>query len=209
MKILIADTSEIFAEGLAMLINRKTNFSINAIVGRHESIIAELLLTSAQLLLIDIAKPDARFLALVLEIGSTHPSTRILVMSEPPSSEYFEELINVGIYGFIEKNTGIDEIIMVINKIAEGNNYFGNTITSNFFKFKKAANLNKRLETKISPREKEVLQYIVKGHSTVEISKKLFVSKYTIDSHRKNLLKKLGVRNAVELTQLAIAKNLI
>lgn len=209
MNILIVDASEIFAEGLATLIKRKTPNNITGIITKYADVLPHMRLAETDLIILDVEPPGKSGNELVKEIIKEHAYIRILVLSALTSSEYFERLINAGIYGFLDKDADINEIIQAIQKIGVGETHYGKTMTSNFFNFKIKSSRNRHFESLITEREKEVLKYIINGNTTMEICKQLFVSKSTIDTHRKNLLCKLGVRNTPEMIKLAIANQLV
>jgi DNA-binding NarL/FixJ family response regulator len=126
---------------------------------------------------------------------------------------YVTEILNHGASGYILKNTGREELLQAINKVNEGQSYFSKdvtqTIMKGLMKHRKSSKKSTKLIPKISRREKEVLELIVKEHTTQEIADKLFISLKTVESHRSSLLAKLNARNSAGLVRIAMENNLV
>jgi DNA-binding NarL/FixJ family response regulator len=123
--------------------------------------------------------------------------------------EYISDILKAGALGYILKNTGKEKLITAIETIQSGGNYLGEevskTLINSFIR-------NPRMEVmieKLSGREKEVLECIASGLTTHEIAEQLFISKNTVETHRKNLLYKLKARNTAELVNNAYKQRLI
>ena len=123
--------------------------------------------------------------------------------------EYISDILKAGAMGYILKNTGKENLLTAIHTLHSGENYLGEevskTLLNSFMKHPQAAQLSE----KISGREKEVLECIATGQTTHEIAEQLFISKNTVETHRKNLLYKLKARNTAELVNNAYKQRLI
>ena len=125
------------------------------------------------------------------------------------------EYICCGIYnlGYILKNTGREELLKAIETVLSGKSYFSDdvtqTIMKGLMKQRTASKKSKPELPKISRREKEVLELIMKEHTTQEIANQLFISLKTVESHRSNLLAKLNARNTAGLVRIAMENNLL
>jgi len=151
----------------------------------------------------DIEMPGMSGIDTTLAALERFPSLRIIALSMYGEEEYYTRMIEVGVKGFILKNTGIQEVESAIHSVVEGRTYFSQEIVSGL-----VANLTRRKKPAktgdLSEREAEVLTYICKGLSNKQIADTLFVSKRTVDKHRENLLLKTGAKNTAGLVMYAI-----
>jgi DNA-binding NarL/FixJ family response regulator len=209
MNILIVDDHKILAEGLAELIKKDKSFKIEGIITNGLDVIPFLEKHQPDLIILDLEMPDINGAALAKEILAVYKDMKIMILTMHTEPVYFDQLFNIGIAGYLNKNADKAEILEALDCISKGKTYFNRDIVTEYINFQKTPQSKKPEELRITQREKEVLQLIMEGLTTAQISEKLFVSQNTIDSHRKNLLSKLGVKNTAELVKLAIEKQLI
>jgi DNA-binding NarL/FixJ family response regulator len=143
------------------------------------------------------------------ELLKKHPGIKVLGLSMYNDKEYISDILKAGALGYILKNTGKETLIHAIRSIHNGGNYLGEevskTLLSSFIKNPGSG----QVVEKLSDREKEVLECIATGLTTHEIADQLFISKNTVETHRKNLLYKLRARNTAELVNNAYKQKLI
>jgi DNA-binding NarL/FixJ family response regulator len=209
MNIVIVDDHKILAEGLAALLRKNREYKIEGIITQGADVLPFLEKHNADIIILDLEMPDIRGNVLAGEILKKYPGMKILILTMHKEPEYFEELFNAGIMGYINKNVDKNEIMEALDTVSKGKNYFGREIINEYINYQKKPVIEKHEEIRITEREKEVLKLILEGNTTLEICEKLFVTKNTIDSHRKNLLSKLGVKNTAELVKLAIEMKLV
>jgi DNA-binding NarL/FixJ family response regulator len=109
--------------------------------------------------------------------------------------------MQVGALGFLPKETVSEDLVNGILQVGQGKEYFSELIYNKAFKALRS--INHKVEIKLTPREKEILQLLAKGLNTKAIAEKLFVSEYTVSNHRANLLRKLSAQNVAELIRKA------
>jgi DNA-binding NarL/FixJ family response regulator len=209
MNILIVDDHKVLAEGLAELLKKTKKYTIAGILTKGLDVLPFLENNLPDLVILDLELPDASGTVVAQEILKKYTGLKILILTMHKEPEYFEQLFNAGIMGFLNKNADKSEILEALDSIQKGNPYYGREIINEYIAYQKRPLADKNEEIRITQREKEVLELILKGNTTLEICEKLFVSKNTVDSHRKNLLSKLGVKNTAELVKLAIEKKLV
>lgn len=136
------------------------------------------------------------------------PDIRIIALSMYGDEEYFTKMINLGVKGFILKNSGIQEVENAIINVLSNKNFFSQEIVTELVQ-----NLTKKRRLAksgdLSEREAEVLFYICKGYSNQEIADTLYISKRTVDKHRENLLLKTQSKNTAGLVMYAIHSGII
>jgi len=209
MNILIVDDHKVLAEGLAELLKKTKKYTIAGVITQGSDVLPFLEQNIPDLIILDLELPDADGITLAKEILTKYAVLKIMILTMHKEPEYFEQLFNAGIMGFLNKNADKNEIFEALDSIQKGCSYYGREIINEYINYQKKPLAEKKEEIRITEREKDVLRLILEGNTTLEICEKLFVSKNTVDSHRKNLLSKLGVKNTAELVKLAIEKKLV
>ncbi|THU39588.1 response regulator transcription factor [Niastella caeni] len=196
--ILIVDDHRLFAEGVRSLLSVNGFTFVNILSDGRQ--LASLLETQApRLLLMDIAMEHIDGIELSAMVRKQFPAIKILIVSMYTKRIYIEKLLQTGIDGYLIKNAGDEELISTVCTILEGGRYFSPQVGDILLKSMHASSG----EAVLTPREKDVLQLIAEGYSTKEISSRLFVSVNTVETHRKNMLLKTGLRNVAHLIKWA------
>jgi DNA-binding NarL/FixJ family response regulator len=151
--------------------------------------------------------PDLNGIELNKHIKTNHSKTKTLVVSMLHDSTTVQTLTKDNVDGYVPKNAEKEELLEAIESILNGEKYFSQSIKDVYLKGM-FSNEQTLIES-LSKREKEVLKLIALEHTTQEIADKLFLSKHTIESYRKNLISKLEVRNLAGLTKYAIKLGLV
>ena len=150
-------------------------------------------------ILCDIRMPRIDGIAVTRQIIKEYPDTRIVAFTMFDQQEAITQMIAAGAVGYILKNSSLDVVLEAVRAVAEGNTYFDKKIQ--FSSGDK--NSSKSL---LSSREKEILGLISRGKTSHEIADQLFIGKSTVDTHRKNMIRKLGLSGAGELLRYALEK---
>lgn len=213
IKIVIADDHKMFVDGIDSIIKNEKTMQV---VGRSydgPGVLTFLDEHEVDIILLDVNLPGMNGIEVCKSIKSKHPKVKVLAISMFNEESYVTEILNHGASGYILKNTGRDELLQAINKVNEGQSYFSKdvtqTIMKGLMKHRKGSKKSTKLIPKISRREKEVLELIVKEHTTQEIADKLFISLKTVESHRSSLLAKLNARNSAGLVRIAMENKLV
>ena len=212
-KILIADDHAMFADGIASILESEKNMEVVSRCLDGPSTIEYLKSNDVDVLLLDVNLPGMSGIDVCKEVTSNYKKTKVLAISMFNEESFVTEILNNGAMGYILKNTGRQELLKAINTILSGQSYFSDdvtqTIMKGLMKQRTASKQTEKLLPKVSRREKEVLQLIVKEFTTQEIANELFISLKTVESHRSNLLAKLNARNSAGLVRIAMENNLI
>jgi len=187
-----------------MLVNQK-DIDVVGYAMSGQSCLEYFVHKTADVILMDINLPDMSGIDLCAEIKSRYPAVMVLALSSFREESYIKKMIGNGASGYVLKNAGISELLEGIHEVSQGKTYLS-------FDAGKSLRREKDLLTTIpvvTRREREVLMLIAEGYKNPEIANKLFISLATADSHRKNLLAKLKVRNTALLIRYAIEQQLI
>ncbi len=212
IKVFVTDDHELYLEGLCLLLNRQEGVEVVGSSLTGTELLTVLPSIQADVLLLDVHLPDIEEAELLKSIRQLKPSIKVLYLTMMRGTRYIHKLMKYGIQGYLLKNAGIEELKTALKAVANGGTYFSKqiNITDAESDFRNTITIDDNLVGEVlSKREIEILKLICKEFSNAEIAKKLFLSVSTVETHRKNLIAKLGVNNTVGLVKFAIKNNLI
>lgn len=204
MKIIIADNHDLIIDGLARMIQEK-NIS-DTIYKAHNGLEAMTLVTkhTPDLIISDYRMGEFNGLELLIRVRREQIKSKFLVISMVNEAAIVEKLIEHGADGFINKESPVDEMIYGMNEVCKGEKYFCR-ITQEILKEAKKPD---RAEVFLSRRELEVLRMVVREKKNQEIAHELHIEVSTVETHKKNLIRKLGVKSSIGLVRYALENNL-
>ncbi len=211
IKILLVDDHQIVRDGIkAMLLPVKDEIEIAAEASNGAEAVQMIEKEPYDVVLMDINMPELNGIDATEIIKKRHPATRILALTMHAEEGFIVNMIKAGADGYILKESGRDELVNAIKAVRGGKKYYSNevsvTMINSMLSDKPSAT---KVVGDLSKRELEVLQLIVDGFTNMEIADKLFISNRTVDTHRRNLLQKLNVRNTAELVKFALKNGLV
>ncbi len=212
IKVFVTDDHELYLEGLCLLLNRQEGVEVVGSSLTGTELLSVLPSIQADILLLDVHLPDIEESELLKSIRQLKPSIKVLYLTMMRGTRYIHKLMKYGIQGYLLKNAGIEELKSALKAVANGGTYFSKqiNITDAESDFRNTITIDdNHVGEVLSKREIEILKLICKEFSNAEIAKKLFLSVSTVETHRKNLIAKLGVNNTVGLVKFAIKNNLI
>lgn len=206
INILIADDHQMVIDGIKSMLASSTEYRVGAeaINGQAALDILASNPYSFQLLLTDISMPLLAGTELCKMVKAQFPHIQVLVLSMYNNAPAVKEAVMAEADGYILKNSGRDELLNALHRIANGGTYFSQDIVPIIYnQYQKQRAQDEELN-QLSAREKEILTLIVKEYTSEEIGKKLFISKKTVDNHRQNLFVKCNCKTTVGLVKYAI-----
>jgi len=205
MKALIVEDHPIVSESLTKLIQSSIPWLECYPVSSGHDGLAYLNGNKPEIILLDINLPDMSGIDFMKEAFKRFPGLRVLVITSIEHRHVVEQVIQLGASGFILKSSDTEEILEAIRQILIGKQYFSLQVTE-LLKGKSSQQGNLPVLTR---RELEVLRLIADGLTNQEIAEKLFISSWTVDSHRKNLLVKFNAKNTAILIKTAVSEGLL
>ena len=160
----------------------------------------------------DIDMGETNGIDATIEVKKNYPDVNILALSMHGEHNYILKMLEAGATGYILKNAGKEEMLTAIISVASGNSYFSREVSSRLIEYLNKPQVNIKNTDKDIPltnREIEILKLIAQEYSNSEIAEELFISVRTVDTHRRNLIEKLGVKNTAGLVRFAIRKGLV
>lgn len=158
------------------------------------------------LVLLDLVLPDTSGADIARRLHAVRPGVKILVLSGESSEKAIVEMVDIGIDGFVSKSSPSEDLLSAIKSVLSGMEYFGVDIARmirNVTVAREASGVT------FSERELEVIKMCGEGLTGKEIADRLFVSPRTVESHKTNIFRKLGLNNSVEMVRYAIANGII
>ncbi len=208
LNILLVDDHQIIIDGLRELVNNEKGMQVVGAANNGSEAIEMLKVLDADVVLMDIDMPVMNGLDATREIKSRGGKTKVIILSMHCESGMVKELIGIGADGYLLKNASKEELIGAIRNVAGGRQYFATDVTLSLLS-KDKPQTQQGLTVELTRREREILTLIVDGYSNKEIGKKLFISHRTVDTHRTNLMKKLGINNIAGLISFAIKNGIV
>jgi DNA-binding NarL/FixJ family response regulator len=211
-KIVIAEDQTIVRQGLRSLLESEDNIEVVAEAGNGLETIKCVEQYAPDLVLLDLAMPKMSGLSALKDIKERFKKTKILVLTFHTSEEYILEAFGNGADGYCLKNDTHSELLNAINSLLAGKSYISPSVSGKVLEGYLAGRQILKKETaweSLTKREKEVLQLVGEGYSSVEIGKMLSISPKTVDKHRSNIMNKLNLHSASALTAYAIEKGLV
>ncbi|TAE32513.1 MAG: DNA-binding response regulator [Cytophagales bacterium] len=218
---MLVDDHAIVRDGIRLLLEQVEDFQIVEEATSGEEALEKLKKSDAEtnrpdVVLLDISLPGMSGIQTAQTIAKQHKQVRVLMLSMHNNEDYILRSVEAGASGYILKDTSSDEMVKAIRTVATGEKYYSSpvaTIILNGYmqqlkKTDKTASVKPR-RSKLSKKEKEILQYLVEGMSSREIAEKLQLSVRTVDNHRANMMRRLQVRNAAELVKTAVEEKLL
>jgi DNA-binding NarL/FixJ family response regulator len=159
----------------------------------------------------DVAMGDLNGIDATRLISNEHPDVRVLVLSMHSDEQYIFEALKAGAKGYVLKSAAVKELMTGIREVAAGRNYVSPSLASvvmhDYIRRAKGDQVISQVD-KLTAREREVLQLIAEGHSSAEVAKSLYISIRTVETHRHNIMEKLGIHSIAGLTRFAIRHRL-
>lgn len=206
IRVFIVDDHPVVIEGLHSLLQNEKSIEWAGHAMNAQSCLGFFVNNTADVVLMDISMPEMDGVELCRLMREKYPAVFILGLSTFNQGIYIKKMLENGASGYILKNVSKEELMLSIATVNKGGIYFAGEVGEALKDYEKTS-LNKLPE--LSVREKEILNLIAEGYTNPEIAKKIFLSPFTVDSHRKNLLAKLNVKNTACLIRLAVQKNFI
>lgn len=204
--IAIVDDHPVVIEGLVRLLSKKTGFEVVKTFTCGADFIRFIKKTQVKIVLLDIILPDINGMDLCKEIKKISPKTVVLAFSNHKERSAIMQMLANGASGYVLKDATVEEIVGCINGSLNGQITFSKVV--NEIIARPALNEQQDLP-KLTVRETEILKLIAAGENSPSMAERLFLSKFTIENHRKNLMQKLKAKNVADLIRIATQQNLL
>lgn len=204
IRTIVVDDHRILRDGIKALLREMENVELVGEASNGQELIPLLRNCNVDLILMDINMPKMNGIEASREALKICPGVKIIVLSMHDDIGYYDSIVQLGVDGFLLKESNYNELEKAIESVFDGRPYFSQELLLKLLRVKKDNS-----SVQITNREKDVLQLICQGLSTAEIAEKLFLSVSTIEKHRAELLVKTNSPNSTALAVYAIKNNLV
>tara|TARA_R110000868_G_scaffold14075_9_gene65759 strand:- start:5308 stop:5943 length:636 start_codon:yes stop_codon:yes gene_type:complete len=209
IKVAICDDHTMVLRGIETMLEDSDIITICATYNLGKQLLAEIDNNLPNVLLLDINLPDSNGIELCKELTKKHPELAIIGLSNYSETGFIKNMLRNGAKGYLLKNTDKQELLLAITTVHKGGTYLPRNIQDILLNESIGNPSQITFIPKLTRRETEVLHLVAKEHTNLEIADILFISTKTVESHRNNLIQKLGVRNTAGLIRVALEKGLL
>ena len=206
IRVFIVDDHPVVIEGIHSLLKNEKDMAWVGQAMNAQSCLGFFVNNTADVVLMDISMPGMEGVELCKVMKEKYPGIMILGLSTFNQGLYIKKMMENGASGYILKNSSKEELITAIHAVHSGAIFFSGEVGQALQEYQKSSIPELPV---LTTREKEILLLIAEGYTNPQIAEKIFLSSFTVDSHRKNLLAKLNVRNTASLIRLAVERKLI
>ncbi len=210
IRIQLADDHMITRQGLKSLIRNEKHMEVVAEVDNGRSAVSEALRLLPDIIIMDINMPDLNGIDATRQILGQHPGIKVIALSMFSERRYVMGMLEAGVSGYLLKNCAFNELLNAIETVSKGSRYLSQQITDMVMDdFVMGRPVNELSSTvSLTKREREVLQLIAEGLSSVRIATLLHVSEKTISTHRRKIMDKVNIHTIAGLTKFAIREGM-
>lgn len=212
IRVLIADDHKIMLAGLCSLLEKQTDFEVVGEADNGRKAVQMAQEKKPDVVVMDVSMPDLNGIEATTQIIESLPETRVIALSMHSDKRFVMGMLRAGASGYLLKDCASQELANAIVQVAGGKKYLSPEITGvvidDFLLGRGSSEEVATAASQLSPREREVLQLIAEGWSTKQIASHLYVSIKTIETHRRQIMKKLDLHSIADLTKYAIREGL-
>lgn len=208
MRLLVADDHGVVRGGLRLLLDRQPDMEVVAEAGDGAEAVTQALAHRPDLCVLDVSMPKLTGLQATREIKAQAPDIHVLVLSMHDDERYLFEALKAGAGGYVLKTEADHDLVDAVRAVARGEPFLTGAAQQRLVR-EWLSDPESGPTEPLTPREQEVLKLIAEAHTNREIGEILHLAEKTVESHRGNLLRKLGMRDRVELVRYAIRRGLV
>lgn len=197
--VVIAEDHQSLIDGIKLALINEPDIEVVGEANDGEALIKLVLDKNPQIVITDIRMPKCDGIVATKIIRSRFPNTKVIAFSMFDQSEAIQQMIAAGASGYIMKNSSLQKVIDAIRTVAKNKTYFDNNDIQ-------GKDVQSKEDIILSNREKQIIQLIGEGKTSQEIAEILFIGKATVDTHRKNILKKINIHGKTDLIRFSVER---
>ncbi|MCD6068791.1 MAG: response regulator containing a CheY-like receiver domain and an DNA-binding domain [Bacteroidetes bacterium] len=203
-RIFIADDHQMFIDGIKALMHT-SGIKITGSANNGVELLQKLSETEVDIVLMDIGMPELNGIETTNQISLKHPHIKVIALTMYDDPTRIVKMLKAGAKGYVLKNTSKEELMEAIHTVAEGGVYYSDKI---IVKTMQTITTESDPLSKLTEREIEIIRLIAKSFTNKEIAGQLSISEFTVNTHRKNAMRKLSIKNTAGLVKFAIEQDL-
>lgn len=215
IKVHIADDHQILIDGVKAVLNLEPNIEVVGFSLNGKQVLDWFQEGTADVLILDINMPELDGIEVLKELKKADKKPKVIVLSSYDDIKLVKEVLQMGAQGFVPKKSAGEHIVHAVNKVAKNEQYFTDDVKEKMMQTllngqsKDETSQDGVLISSLTKREAQVLKLVAQQYSTREIAEELHISESTVETHRKNLMKKVKVKNSVGLAIFALKNEVI
>ncbi len=210
IRILLVDDHQIMRDGLRAILASEESFEIvgEAENGREATTLARTLVPDV--IVMDIGMPDLNGVEATRQVKAENPGVKVIALSMYADRGYVLGILEAGASGYVLKTGAYDELQRAVKAVTQGRDYLSPDITQMVVdaRVRAPSQRGTSARTDLGPREREIVQLLAEGHTSPEIARRMHISTRTVETHRRNIMRKLDVHSVAEITKYAIREGL-
>jgi DNA-binding NarL/FixJ family response regulator len=208
-KIAITDDHIMVLKGIVSMLEQTPEITITGTYKNATETLEGLRDDLPHVLLLDINLPDINGIDLSKQLLDKYPDLKIIALTNYEDISFVKRMLKNGVHGYLLKNTDKLEIIKALKTVLSGELFLQSDVQRRLLTQTKKVPTHHQLQPKLTRREHDVLVAIAEELTTLQISEKLFISPKTVETHRMNIMSKLGAKNSVGIVKIAMEKDLL
>ncbi len=210
IRMLLADDHPVFAEGVRVMLEQQDDIEVIDVLEDGREAVRTALAEEPDVILMDVSMPGMNGIEATHQITSALTGTKVICLSMHTDKRFILAVLEAGAFGYVLKDSPFDCVLLAIRTVIRGDVFLSPAITNvvvDAYKSERGTNPTSAF-SRLTVKEREVLQLLAEGYSSKEIASRLCVSEKTISTHREHLMAKLNIRSIAGLTKYAIREGL-
>lgn len=205
--VLLADDHRLVREALRSALAQEADIRVVAEVGEGAAAIESVRSLQPDVAVLDIGLPDLNGIEVAARVQALHLPTRIVALSAYSDKRFVTEMLRAGAAAYVSKSAAGTELVVAIRAVAAGGSYLSPDVAGALVAEVRGAEPDG--QTRLGRREREVLRLIAEGERSAAIADALHISAATVEVHRRNIMRKLGLHTVAELTRYAVREGIV
>lgn len=210
IRILIADDHQMLRDGLRAILEKDPEIEVIDEASDGRTAVAMARTLRPDVVAMDISMPDLNGVEATRQIKAENPAVKVIALSRHSDRRYVLRMLEAGASGYVLKSGAFDELRRAVEAVRQGSSYLSPRITGLVIDahLRPVSQPQSSASPTLGPRELEIVQLLAEGYTSPQIGRKLHISTRTVESHRRNIMKKLGVHSLAEITKYALREGL-
>jgi two-component system NarL family response regulator len=210
IRILLVDDHQMMRDGLRSILDLEDGLDVVGEAGNGYEAVEKAEALRPSVVVMDIGMKDLNGVEATRQIMAQNPQAKVIALSTHSDESYVLSMLEAGASGYVLKDAAVEEMRLAIRAVVGGRHYLSPGITGTVVasRVRGPAQDGASVSSRLGARERQILQLLAEGHTSSEIARKLHVATSTVDSHRRNIMRKLGLHSVAELTKFAIREGL-
>lgn len=213
IQVIVADSSLLIGLGLDVVFKKETDIELKGQAESFVQLLEMMKTVPVDVILMDFTCPGF-YLECIAELLIEYPNTRVVAITPDQDGHTIVNALKAGVTSYIKKNCDFEEIVSSVRATADGSKFFCGKILETIHRTEIKLD-DESIESfncepvNLSVREQEIITLIAEGMTNSNIAERLFISPHTVNTHRKNIMQKLGVKNTASIVMYAVKSNLV